>query len=142
MKSVGKFLSPDSSFINDNYGLNEDLETESTTQFSPPNQFLKDNIAYICISQQICQLPLITRRFQDSQPPQDERKNAAAPLFECQQLESPKATFEASKALEVMSNSYTFKKQNQPKPFGSSGYFLVTAVKNLLRDAQYFRHCD
>uniref|UniRef100_A0AC11EJB5 Assembly factor for spindle microtubules n=1 Tax=Ovis aries TaxID=9940 RepID=A0AC11EJB5_SHEEP len=110
-----KILSPDS-FINDNYGLNEDLETESVNPILSPNQFLKDNIAYICISQQTCQLPLSTRRFQDSQPPQDERKNAAVPcISECQQLESPKATFEASKALEVMSNSYTFKKQNQPK---------------------------
>uniref|UniRef100_A0A8B9XQ21 Calponin-homology (CH) domain-containing protein n=1 Tax=Bos mutus grunniens TaxID=30521 RepID=A0A8B9XQ21_BOSMU len=109
-----KILSPDS-FINDNYGLNEDLETESINPILSPNQFLKDNMAYICISQ-TCQLPLSTGHFQDSQPPQDERKNAAVPcISECQQLESPKATFEASKALEVMSNSYTFKKQNQPK---------------------------
>ncbi|XP_068842311.1 abnormal spindle-like microcephaly-associated protein isoform X2 [Capricornis sumatraensis] len=110
-----KILSPDS-FINDNYGLSEDLETESVNPILSPNQFLKDNMAYICISQQTCQLPLSTGRFQDSQPPQDERKNAAVTcISECQQLESPKATFEASKALEVMSNSYTFKKQNQPK---------------------------
>lgn len=110
-----KILSPDS-FINDNYGLNEDLETESINPILSPNQFLKDNMAYICVSQQTCQLPLSTGRFQDSQPPQDERKNAAVPcISECQQLESPKATFEASKALEVMSNSHTFKKQNQPK---------------------------
>uniref|UniRef100_A0AAA9SF96 Assembly factor for spindle microtubules n=1 Tax=Bos taurus TaxID=9913 RepID=A0AAA9SF96_BOVIN len=110
-----KILSPDS-FINDNYGLNEDLETESINPILSPNQFLKDNMAYICVSQQTCQLPLSTGHFQDSQPPQDERKNAAVPcISECQQLESPKATFEASKALEVMSNSYTFKKQNQPK---------------------------
>ncbi|KAB0343865.1 hypothetical protein FD754_020791 [Muntiacus muntjak] len=109
-----KILSPDS-FINDNYGLNEDLETESVNPILSPNQFLKDNMAYIHISQQTCKLsPLSTGCFQDSQPP--ERKNAAVPcISECQQLESSKATFEASKALEMMSNCYTFKKQNQPK---------------------------
>lgn len=111
-----KILSPDS-FVNDNYGLNEDLETESVNPILSPNQFLKDNMAYIHISQQTCKLsPLSTGCFQDSQPPQDERKNAAVPcVSECQQLESSKATFEASEALEMMSNCYTFKKQNQPK---------------------------
>ncbi|XP_026977949.1 abnormal spindle-like microcephaly-associated protein isoform X6 [Sagmatias obliquidens] len=109
-------LSPDS-FINDNYGLNQDLESESINPILSPNQFLKDNMAYICVSQQTCKLsPLSNVNSQASQPSQDERKNEVLPCIpECQGSKSPKATFEESKALEMKSNCYTFKKRNQPK---------------------------
>ncbi|XP_024619831.1 abnormal spindle-like microcephaly-associated protein homolog [Neophocaena asiaeorientalis asiaeorientalis] len=109
-------LSPDS-FINDNYGLNQDLESESINPILSPNQFLKDNMAYICVSQQTCKLsPLSNVNSQASQPSQDERKNEVLPCIpECQCSKSPKATFEESKALEMKSNCYTFKKRNQPK---------------------------
>ncbi|XP_059947439.1 abnormal spindle-like microcephaly-associated protein isoform X2 [Mesoplodon densirostris] len=109
-------LSPDS-FINDNYGLNQDLESESINPILSPNQFLKDNMAYICVSQQTCKLsPLSNVNSQASQPSQDERKNEVLPCIpESQGSESPKATFEESKALEMKSNCYTFKKRNQPK---------------------------
>ncbi|XP_033706282.1 abnormal spindle-like microcephaly-associated protein isoform X4 [Tursiops truncatus] len=109
-------LSPDS-FINDNYGLNQDLESESISPILSPNQFLKDNMAYICVSQQTCKLsPLSNVNSQASQPSQDERKNEVLPCIpECQGSKSPKATFEESKALEMKSSCYTFKKRNQPK---------------------------
>ncbi|XP_061041266.1 abnormal spindle-like microcephaly-associated protein isoform X2 [Eubalaena glacialis] len=109
-------LSPDS-FINDNYGLNQDLESESINPILSPNQFLKDNMAYICVSQQTCKLsPLSNVNSQASQPSQEERKNEVLPCIpECQGSKSPKATFEESKALEMKSNCYTFKKRNQPK---------------------------
>ncbi|XP_007459726.1 PREDICTED: abnormal spindle-like microcephaly-associated protein homolog isoform X2 [Lipotes vexillifer] len=109
-------LSPDS-FINDNYGLNQDLESESINPILSPNQFLKDNMAYICVPQQTCKLsPLSNVNSQASQPSQDERKNVVLPCIpECQGSKSPKATFEESKALEMKSNCYTFKKRNQPK---------------------------
>uniref|UniRef100_A0A8C9BQ55 Assembly factor for spindle microtubules n=1 Tax=Phocoena sinus TaxID=42100 RepID=A0A8C9BQ55_PHOSS len=109
-------LSPDS-FINDNYGLNQDLGSESINPILSPNQFLKDNMAYICVSQQTCKLsPLSNVNSQASQPSQDERKNEVLPCIpECQCSKSPKATFEESKALEMKSNCYTFKKRNQPK---------------------------
>eukprot|EP00070_Physeter_catodon_P023738 XP_023986460.1 abnormal spindle-like microcephaly-associated protein isoform X2 [Physeter catodon] len=109
-------LSPDS-FINDNYGLNQDLESESINPILSPNQFLKDNMAYICVSQQTCKLsPLSNVNSQASRPSQDERKNEVLPCIpECQGSKSPKATFEESKALEMKSNCYTFKKRNQPK---------------------------
>ncbi|XP_067585913.1 abnormal spindle-like microcephaly-associated protein isoform X1 [Pseudorca crassidens] len=109
-------LSPDS-FINDNYGLNQDLESESINPILSPNQFLKDNMAYICVSQQTCKLsPLSNVNSQASQPSQDERKNEVLPCIpECQGSKSPKATFEESKALEMKSSCYTFKKRNQPK---------------------------
>ncbi|XP_057405457.1 abnormal spindle-like microcephaly-associated protein isoform X5 [Balaenoptera acutorostrata] len=109
-------LSPDS-FINDNYGLNQDLESESINPILSPNQFLKDNMAYICVSQQTCKLsPLSNVNSQASQPSQEERRNEVLPCIpECQGSKSPKATFEESKALEMKSNCYTFKKRNQPK---------------------------
>ncbi|XP_057585766.1 abnormal spindle-like microcephaly-associated protein isoform X4 [Hippopotamus amphibius kiboko] len=109
-------LSPDS-FINDNYGLNQDLESESINPILSPNQFLKDNMAYIRISQQTCKLsPSSNVNSQPSQPPQDERKNEVLPCIPQRRgSESPKATFEESKTLEMKSNFYTFKKQNQPK---------------------------
>ncbi|XP_066876876.1 abnormal spindle-like microcephaly-associated protein isoform X2 [Kogia breviceps] len=109
-------LSPDS-FVNDNYGLNQDLESESINPILSPNQFLKDNMAYICVSQQACQLsPLSSVNSRASRPSQDERKNEVLPCIpECQRSKSPKATFEESKALEMRSNCYTFKKRNRPK---------------------------
>ncbi|XP_068397939.1 abnormal spindle-like microcephaly-associated protein homolog isoform X2 [Eschrichtius robustus] len=109
-------LSPDS-FINDNYGLNQDLESESINPILSPNQFLKDNMAYICVSQQTCKLsPLSNVNSQASQPSQEERKNEVLPCIpECQGSKSPIPTFEESKALEMKSNCYTFKKRNQPK---------------------------
>eukprot|EP00069_Balaena_mysticetus_P005375 bmy_18025T0 len=109
-------LSPDS-FINDNYGLNQDLESESINPILSPNQFLKDNMGYICVSQQTCKLsPLSNVNSQASQPSQEERKNEVLPCIpECQGSKSPKATFEESKALEMKSNCYTFKKRKQPK---------------------------
>uniref|UniRef100_A0A4X1STK0 Abnormal spindle-like microcephaly-associated protein homolog n=1 Tax=Sus scrofa TaxID=9823 RepID=A0A4X1STK0_PIG len=109
-------LSPDS-FIKDSYGLNQDLESESFNPVLSPGQFVRGSVAYICISQQTCKLsPLANVNSQASQSPQDGRKNEVFPCIpECQLSKSPEAIFEESRAVEMKSNCYTFKKQNQPK---------------------------
>ncbi|XP_074207690.1 abnormal spindle-like microcephaly-associated protein isoform X1 [Camelus bactrianus] len=109
-------LSPDS-FIKDNYGLNHDVESETINPTLSPSQFVKDNMAYVCISQQTCKLsPLLNVNSQASQSPQDGRKNEVLPgIPKCQGSKSPKAIFEESKVLEMKSDCYTFKKQDQPK---------------------------
>ncbi|KAF0875927.1 ASPM protein, partial [Crocuta crocuta] len=108
-------LSPDS-FINDNYGLNQDLESDLINPILSPNQFVKDNMAYICISQQTCKLSsLSNKNSQVSQSPQDQRTNGVLPsIRECQGSQSPKAIFEEPKALEMKSDCYSFTK-SQPK---------------------------
>ncbi|XP_026930400.2 abnormal spindle-like microcephaly-associated protein isoform X3 [Acinonyx jubatus] len=113
-KTYRTILSPDS-FINDNYGLKQDLEPESINPILSPNQFVKDNMAYICISQQTCKLSSSNKNSQVSQSPQDQRTNGVLPCFcECQGSQSPEAIFEESKTLEMKSDCYSFTK-NQPK---------------------------
>nr|XP_008523960.1 PREDICTED: abnormal spindle-like microcephaly-associated protein isoform X2 [Equus przewalskii] len=109
-------LSPDS-FINDNYGLNQDLESGSINPILSPHQFVKDNMAYLCISQQTCKLsPLANENSQASQSLQNQSENEVLLCVpKCQGLNSPKAVFEEPKALEMKSNCYSFTKQNQPK---------------------------
>uniref|UniRef100_A0A8C3YAF3 Abnormal spindle-like microcephaly-associated protein homolog n=1 Tax=Catagonus wagneri TaxID=51154 RepID=A0A8C3YAF3_9CETA len=109
-------LSPDS-FINDSYGLNQDLESESINPILSPGQFVRDNVAYICISRQTCKLsPLANVNSQASWSPQDGTKTEVFPcILECQRSKPPKAVFEDSKAVEMKSNCHTFKKQPQPK---------------------------
>lgn len=109
-------LSPDS-FINDNYGLNQDLESGSINPILSPHQFVKDNMAYLCISQQTCKLsPLANENSQASQSLQNQSENKVLLCVpKCQGLNSPKAVFEEPKALEMKSNCYSFTKQNQPK---------------------------
>ncbi|KAF6274417.1 assembly factor for spindle microtubules [Rhinolophus ferrumequinum] len=109
-------LSPDS-FINDNYGLKKDLESELINPILSPHQFVKENMAYICISQQTCKLsPLSNENAQASQSPQRQRKNEVSPCVpECQGSKSPKAIFEEPKALEMKANRYSFTNQNPPK---------------------------
>ncbi|XP_019493535.1 PREDICTED: abnormal spindle-like microcephaly-associated protein [Hipposideros armiger] len=109
-------LSPDS-FIKDNYGLKKDLESELINPNLSPHQFVKDNMAYICISQQTCNLsPLSNENSQASQPPQRQRKNEVSPCVpECRGSKSPKAIFEEPKALEMKANCDSFTKPNQPK---------------------------
>ncbi|KAK2492808.1 hypothetical protein MC885_007582 [Smutsia gigantea] len=118
-------LSPDS-FINDNYRLNQNLESESINPILSPNQFVKDNVAYICISQQTCKLsPLSHENSQAPQSPPDQRKIVLPCVPDCQSSKSPKAIFEEPKAIEGKSNCYSFTKQNQPKfssVQGISGY--------------------
>ncbi|KAM9211889.1 abnormal spindle-like microcephaly-associated protein isoform 2-T2 [Dugong dugon] len=109
-------LSPDS-FVNDNYGLSQDLESESVKPILSPNQFVKDNMAYMCTSQQACKLsPSSNKNSQAPQPPQDWRKNKVLPCTRgCQNSKSPKAIFEQPKTVEVKSNYYSVTKQNHPK---------------------------
>uniref|UniRef100_G1S8U9 Assembly factor for spindle microtubules n=1 Tax=Nomascus leucogenys TaxID=61853 RepID=G1S8U9_NOMLE len=108
-----KILSPDS-FIKDNYGLNQDLESESVNPILSPNQFLKDNMAYMCTSQQTCKVPLSNENSQVPQSPQDWRKSEVSPRIpECQGSKSPKAIFE--ELVEMKSNYYSFINQNNRK---------------------------
>ncbi|KAM7050214.1 abnormal spindle-like microcephaly-associated protein [Molossus nigricans] len=109
-------LSPDS-FLKDNYGPNRELESESVNPIVSPNQFVKDNMPYISISQQICKLsPLAKENSQASQSLQGQRKSEVLLYIpECQGSNSPKAIFEEPKALEMKTNRYSFTKQNQPK---------------------------
>ncbi|XP_040319468.1 abnormal spindle-like microcephaly-associated protein isoform X3 [Herpailurus yagouaroundi] len=113
-KTYRTILSPDS-FINDNYGLKQDLEPESINPILSPNQFVKDNMAYICMSQQTRKLSSSNKNSQVSQSPQDQRTNGVLTFFhECQGSQSPEAIFEESKTLEMKSDCYSFTK-NQPK---------------------------
>uniref|UniRef100_A0A8C8YJT8 Assembly factor for spindle microtubules n=1 Tax=Prolemur simus TaxID=1328070 RepID=A0A8C8YJT8_PROSS len=106
-------LSPDS-FINDNYGLNQDLESESINPILSPNQFVKDNMAYVCTSQQTCKLPPLSNENSQALQSQDSRKSEVLPcITECQDSKSPKAIFEEH--VEKNSNYYSFTKQNHPK---------------------------
>lgn len=109
-------LSPES-FINDNYGLKQELESESVNPILSPHQFVKDNMAYICISQQTCELPpLSNENSRASQSPQGQREMEVVPCIpECQGSKSPKAIFEGPQTLEVKPKCYSFTKPNQPK---------------------------
>lgn len=126
-------LSPDS-FLNDNYGLKQELESESINPILSPSQFVKDNVAYICISQETCVLsPLSSENPQASQSPQGQRKSEVLPCIpECQFLKSPKAISEEPKTLEIKPNCDSFTKQNQLKfsaVQGISGYSHNTQFK-------------
>ncbi|XP_066094573.1 abnormal spindle-like microcephaly-associated protein isoform X1 [Saccopteryx bilineata] len=87
-------LSPDT-FIKDNYGLNQELESKLMNPILSPSQFVKDNMTHISISRHTCKLS----------PLSPEHRGAS----------SPKAIFEEPKALEMKPNGCSFTKQNQPK---------------------------
>nr|XP_012599828.1 abnormal spindle-like microcephaly-associated protein isoform X1 [Microcebus murinus]XP_012599830.1 abnormal spindle-like microcephaly-associated protein isoform X1 [Microcebus murinus] len=106
-------LSPDS-FINDNYALNQNLESESIKPILPPNQFVKDNMAYVCTYQQTCKLSPSSNENSGVLQSQDSRKSEVLPCIpECQDSKSPKAIFE--ELVEKKSNYYNSTKQNHPK---------------------------
>ncbi|XP_054432419.1 abnormal spindle-like microcephaly-associated protein [Pteronotus mesoamericanus] len=126
-------LSPDS-FIKDNYGLNQEGESESVNPILSPNQFLKDNITYISVSQQTCKLsPLLRENSQASAfPPVQRRNEASLCVPERQGPNSPKAVFEEPKSLETKPNYYCFTKQTQPQSSavqGISGYSRTAQPK-------------
>lgn len=105
-------LSPDS-FINDSYEIDPVLESESVVPILSPNQFLKDNLVYLCESPQTCTFsPLANENSQDP------RKNEVLPCIpECQNSESPKTMFEESKGTELTSTYHQSTKPEQPKLF-------------------------
>uniref|UniRef100_A0A8D2AX90 Calponin-homology (CH) domain-containing protein n=1 Tax=Sciurus vulgaris TaxID=55149 RepID=A0A8D2AX90_SCIVU len=109
-------LSPDS-FIHDNYGINQNLESDSVNPILSPNQFVKDNMAHICTSQQTCEISsLPNKNSQNAQSSQHWRKNEVLPCSpECQGSKTPKLNFEELKPVEVKSNYYNFTKQIHPK---------------------------
>ncbi|KAI5929237.1 Abnormal spindle-like microcephaly-associated protein [Manis javanica] len=126
-------LSPDS-FINENYRVNQNLESESINPIISPNQFVKDNVAYICISQQTCKLsPLSQENSQTPQCPLDQRKIVLPCVPDCQSSKSPKAIFEEPKAIERKSTCYSFTKQSQPK------FSSVQGISGYSQDRQFKR---
>nr|XP_044999428.1 abnormal spindle-like microcephaly-associated protein [Jaculus jaculus] len=108
-------LSPDS-FLNDNYGLNQDLKSGSDPILSP-SQFVKDNMVHRCIPQHTCKVSTLSNK--NSGVPQSSqgwRKNEAlAYNRECQHFKTPKVNFEEQKPIEVKSDKYSFRKQSYPK---------------------------
>ncbi|XP_003792358.1 abnormal spindle-like microcephaly-associated protein isoform X1 [Otolemur garnettii] len=106
-------LSPDS-FINDNYRLNQNLESELINPILSPNQFVKDNMASMCISQQICKLSPLSNEHSQVLQSQDLRKSGVLLCIpECQDSKSPKGISE--EVVEQKSNYNNFTKQDHPK---------------------------
>ncbi|XP_040841712.1 abnormal spindle-like microcephaly-associated protein [Ochotona curzoniae] len=109
-------LSPDS-FINDNYGINEEVESESVHPILSPNQFIKDNMAYVRVSQQTCEVSLSSENPRVSESPGKCRKSEAllrTPA--CQGLKSSKAVLEEIKVMEMKSKHYSVRKSHPTFP--------------------------
>ncbi|XP_036210469.1 abnormal spindle-like microcephaly-associated protein isoform X2 [Myotis myotis] len=108
-------LSPDS-FLKDNYGLNQKLESESVNPFVSPNQFVRDNMPYLSLSQPTCELsPLSKERSQAPPSPPGQRKNEVLPFIPGNQgANSPKAIFAEPEASEMIPDGHSFTKQKQP----------------------------
>lgn len=109
-------LSPDS-FLKDNYGLSQKLESESVNPFVSPNQFVKDNMPYLSVSQQTCQLsPLSKENAQAPPSPPGQRKKEVLPFIPGSQgSNSPEAVFEEPTALDMIPDGSSFTKQKQPQ---------------------------
>ncbi|XP_062067525.1 abnormal spindle-like microcephaly-associated protein [Lepus europaeus] len=107
-------LSPDS-FINDNYGINQERESESVHPILSPNQFVKDNMAYLCTSQQTSKVLLSSENYQVPESPQQCAKSEILPCIPTHQgVKSPKTVFEGIKVVEMKPNHYSLRKQNHP----------------------------
>uniref|UniRef100_G1PWD7 Abnormal spindle-like microcephaly-associated protein homolog n=1 Tax=Myotis lucifugus TaxID=59463 RepID=G1PWD7_MYOLU len=108
-------LSPDS-FLKDNYGLNQKLESESVNPFVSPNQFVRDNMPYLSLSQPTCELSPLSKGHSQAPPsPPGQRKNEVLPLIPGSQgANSPKAIFAEPEASEMMPDGHRFTKQKQP----------------------------
>ncbi|XP_006892180.1 PREDICTED: abnormal spindle-like microcephaly-associated protein homolog [Elephantulus edwardii] len=108
-------LSPES-FVNDNYGLRQDLTSESVKPILSPDQFGKDSMVYKYTSQQGCKLSTLSNEnCHASQPPEVWRKNKGLKCtHRYQSSESPKAILEQPKVMEIKSNDCNFTKQNHP----------------------------
>ncbi|XP_004685542.1 PREDICTED: abnormal spindle-like microcephaly-associated protein isoform X2 [Condylura cristata] len=124
-------LSPDT-FINDNYELNPKLESESVQPILSPNQFVKDNMAYLCTSQETSKLSPLPN--EASLCPQDCRRNGVLPCIpECQDPKSPKAIFEEANTIEMKSNCYSLIQQNQSKCLAAQEVSSYNQEKQLKR---------
>ncbi|XP_073904825.1 abnormal spindle-like microcephaly-associated protein isoform X1 [Castor canadensis] len=108
-------LSPDS-FINDNYGLKQDLESESVNPILSPSQFVNDNMTHMCISQQTCEVSQLSNSSSRlPQFPKDWGGNEVLPCIpECQSSKTSKVIFEEFKCIEMKSDYYGFTKQAHP----------------------------
>ncbi|XP_070257559.1 abnormal spindle-like microcephaly-associated protein [Myotis yumanensis] len=108
-------LSPDS-FLKDNYGLNQKLESESVNPFVSPNQFVRDNMPYLSLSQPTCELSPLSKGHSQAPPsPPGQRKDEVLPFIPGNQgANSPKAIFAEPEASEMIPGGHGFTKQTQP----------------------------
>ncbi|EPQ19444.1 Abnormal spindle-like microcephaly-associated protein like protein [Myotis brandtii] len=108
-------LSPDS-FLKDNYGLNQKLESESVNPFVSPNQFVRDNMPYLSLSQPTCELSPLSKEHSQAPPsPPGQRKNEVLRFIPGNQgANSPKAIFAEPEASEMIPDGHSFTKQKQP----------------------------
>ncbi|XP_012933393.1 abnormal spindle-like microcephaly-associated protein [Heterocephalus glaber] len=105
-------LSPDS-FVNGNYGLKQNLESESVNPILSPSQFVKDNMPHISIAQETCKDSPLSN--ENSQFPQDRRKSEVFPCVpECQGSKTSGVIPEELNP-EAMKSDYLFTKQSHPK---------------------------
>ncbi|XP_013013531.1 abnormal spindle-like microcephaly-associated protein [Cavia porcellus] len=109
-------LSPDS-FVNGNYGLNHDLESESVKPFLSPSQFVKDNMPHIYTAQQTCKdSPLSNENSQIPPFPQDWIKSEVFPCDpECQGSKTSQFILEELNPEAMKSHYHSFTKQSHPK---------------------------
>ncbi|XP_012872750.1 PREDICTED: abnormal spindle-like microcephaly-associated protein, partial [Dipodomys ordii] len=106
-------LSPDS-FVKDNYGLNQDLQSGSTRTILSPSQFVKDNMPHVCISEQTGK-PLANESSQVLQCSRDWEENGVLlRVPERQHSKTPKETFEELKPVETKSNYSSCTEQTRP----------------------------
>ncbi|XP_069897534.1 abnormal spindle-like microcephaly-associated protein [Dipodomys merriami] len=106
-------LSPDS-FVKDNYGLNQDLQSGSIRTILSPSQFVKDNMPHVCISQQTGK-PLANESSKVLQCSQDWEENGVLlRVPERQHSKTPKEVFEEVKPVETKSNYSSCTEQTRP----------------------------
>ncbi|XP_013377331.1 PREDICTED: abnormal spindle-like microcephaly-associated protein [Chinchilla lanigera] len=109
-------LSPDS-FVNGNYGLNRDLESESIKPILSPSQFVKDNMPHLYTAQQMCKnSPLSNENSQVPQFPQDQRRSEVFPCnSKCHCSKTSTFILEELNSVALKSDYYSFTKQSHPK---------------------------
>ncbi|XP_060034467.1 abnormal spindle-like microcephaly-associated protein [Erinaceus europaeus] len=126
-------LSPDS-FVKGNYELNQDLESDSVHSILSPSQFLKDNMEYLCTSQQASKLSPLSNENSHVSQSQDQRKNEVVPYIpECQDSKLTYSVSEESKAVGKKSSHCSFTQQNQPKSVAVEDCFSYSHEKPFKR---------
>ncbi|XP_048214214.1 abnormal spindle-like microcephaly-associated protein [Perognathus longimembris pacificus] len=106
-------LSPDS-FVKDNYGLNQDLQSGFIHPVLSPSQFVKDNRAHVSISQQTGK-PLTNQSSQVLRCSQDlEESGILLHIPERQHSKIPEEISEDLESVEAKSNCYRCTEQTRP----------------------------
>ncbi|KFO28611.1 Abnormal spindle-like microcephaly-associated protein like protein, partial [Fukomys damarensis] len=99
-------LSPDS-FVNGNYGLKQDLESESINPILSPNQFVKDNMPHISIAQETC-------KDSPSQFPEFHQDRRKSEVFPYERSKTSKVIPKELNPAAVKSDFSSFTKQSHP----------------------------